>query len=208
MVRLSGRRGDDDLGPVTDRTGRVQGRTITASSKGVRGRHSTSDLSCTKSSTQPPSVPFRSRPPHPLHLSHTHVLYEAYGSAYPHSKPPPTVYNSYLAVPTIRPHIPYRSSAQESLTEFSGPARQLGSHERVDDEDDGDGDNDDHDDSGDTEDEEYGSDGQLCYGKGKGLTGSFMSVMSKISGCTSSYTEEESEGFRLGADRPSRRRSC
>ncbi|KAI5661384.1 hypothetical protein M9H77_20707 [Catharanthus roseus] len=44
MVRPSGRRGDDDLGPVTDRTGRVEGRTVTPSSRGVRGRHSTSDL--------------------------------------------------------------------------------------------------------------------------------------------------------------------
>ncbi|KAI5682793.1 hypothetical protein M9H77_04021 [Catharanthus roseus] len=44
MVRPSGRRGDDDLGPVTERTGRVQGRTVTASSRGLRGRHSTSDL--------------------------------------------------------------------------------------------------------------------------------------------------------------------
>ncbi|KAI5670486.1 hypothetical protein M9H77_10850 [Catharanthus roseus] len=33
MVRLGGRRGDDDLGPVTDRTSRVHGRTVTASSR-------------------------------------------------------------------------------------------------------------------------------------------------------------------------------
>ncbi|KAI5680821.1 hypothetical protein M9H77_02048 [Catharanthus roseus] len=84
MVRPSSRRGDDDLGPVTDMTGRVQGRTVTASSR------------------------------------------SAYGSAYPHSQPPPTVYDPYLAAPTVRPHIPYRSSAQEPLTEFSGHARQLG----------------------------------------------------------------------------------
>ncbi|KAI5673939.1 hypothetical protein M9H77_14303 [Catharanthus roseus] len=33
MVRLGGRRGDDDLSPVTDRTGRVHGCTITTSSR-------------------------------------------------------------------------------------------------------------------------------------------------------------------------------
>ncbi|KAI5649139.1 hypothetical protein M9H77_35144 [Catharanthus roseus] len=67
------------------------------------------------SSTQPPLVPFRSRPPLPSHQSHTPVLYEAYGSAHPHSQPPPAVYDPYLAAPTVRPHIPYRSSAQEQL---------------------------------------------------------------------------------------------
>ncbi|KAI5674340.1 hypothetical protein M9H77_14704 [Catharanthus roseus] len=37
MVRFIGRRGDDDLGPVTDRTCRVKGSTVTASSRGMRG---------------------------------------------------------------------------------------------------------------------------------------------------------------------------
>ncbi|KAI5669169.1 hypothetical protein M9H77_19022 [Catharanthus roseus] len=37
MVRSGAHRGDDNLGPVTDRTGRVQGRTITASSQGLMG---------------------------------------------------------------------------------------------------------------------------------------------------------------------------
>ncbi|KAI5671441.1 hypothetical protein M9H77_11805 [Catharanthus roseus] len=44
MVRPSSRRGDADLGPVTDSTCRVERRPITTSSRGVRGRHSTSDL--------------------------------------------------------------------------------------------------------------------------------------------------------------------
>ncbi|KAI5677052.1 hypothetical protein M9H77_08002 [Catharanthus roseus] len=45
MVRPSSCRGDDDdLGPVTGRTGRVQGCNVTASSRDVRGQHSTSDL--------------------------------------------------------------------------------------------------------------------------------------------------------------------
>ncbi|KAI5671965.1 hypothetical protein M9H77_12329 [Catharanthus roseus] len=141
MVRPSGRRGDDDLGPVTEKTCRVQGQTVIASSRGVRGRHSTFDLSSTPtpllaglhydtsalgSSTQPSLVPFRSRPHIPSHLSYTPVSYEAYGSVHPHSQPPHAVYDPYLAAPTVRPHIPYRSSAQEPLTEFSVSARQLG----------------------------------------------------------------------------------
>ncbi|KAI5652331.1 hypothetical protein M9H77_29518 [Catharanthus roseus] len=141
MVRPNGRRRGDDLGLVTDRTGRVQGRTITASSRGMKGRYSTSDLPATpiplpagihydigapESSTQPLPVPFRSRPPFPSYLSHTPVPYEAYGSAHLHSQPPSAVYDPYLVAPTVCPHIPYRSSAQETLTEFSGPAIQLG----------------------------------------------------------------------------------
>ncbi|KAI5673191.1 hypothetical protein M9H77_13555 [Catharanthus roseus] len=186
MVRPSDCRGDDDLGPVTDRTG------------------------ASGSSTQPLPVPFRSRPPHSSPLSHTPVPYEAYRFEYPHSHPSPIVYDPYLAAPTVRPHISYRSSAQEPLTEFSG-------HRGIDDEDDDDGDDDDNDEGAGAEEQPIpvapvayasGSDGRPRHGKGKGLTGSFMSVMSKITGCTDSYTEEESEGFRLGADRASRGRSC
>ncbi|KAI5652238.1 hypothetical protein M9H77_29425 [Catharanthus roseus] len=69
MVRPSGRRGDDDLGLVTDRTGRVEGRTIIASSR---------------------------------------------------------VYDPYLYAPTIRPHIPYRSTTQEPILEFIGQPGQIG----------------------------------------------------------------------------------
>ncbi|KAI5674257.1 hypothetical protein M9H77_14621 [Catharanthus roseus] len=47
MVRPSGRRGDADLGPVTDMTGRVEGHLVTASSRGVRGRHNSSDIPVT-----------------------------------------------------------------------------------------------------------------------------------------------------------------
>ncbi|KAI5673600.1 hypothetical protein M9H77_13964 [Catharanthus roseus] len=53
MVRPSGRRGDDDLGPVTDRTGRVKGRTVTVLSRGVRERHSTSYFSFTPTPLAP-----------------------------------------------------------------------------------------------------------------------------------------------------------
>ncbi|KAI5654929.1 hypothetical protein M9H77_32116 [Catharanthus roseus] len=38
MVQPGARRVDDDLRAVTDRTGRVEGRAVTASSRGVRGR--------------------------------------------------------------------------------------------------------------------------------------------------------------------------
>ncbi|KAI5663002.1 hypothetical protein M9H77_22325 [Catharanthus roseus] len=44
MVRLRARKSDEDLGPVTDSISRVEGRVVTASSHGVRGRHSTSDI--------------------------------------------------------------------------------------------------------------------------------------------------------------------
>ncbi|KAI5673023.1 hypothetical protein M9H77_13387 [Catharanthus roseus] len=119
MVRPSGRGGDSDLGPVTDRTGQVEGRTVTAFSRGVRGRHSTSDLPATPthlapsfhhgtgepgSSAQLPAIPFRSRPPLQPHLSHTHVPYEPYGSAQPFSHPTDT----------------------EPILEFIGQLRQIG----------------------------------------------------------------------------------
>ncbi|KAI5667927.1 hypothetical protein M9H77_17780 [Catharanthus roseus] len=141
IVRPGGHRGDDDLGFVTDRTGRVHGRTVTTSSRGTRGRHSISDLLATPtplapgfyhgtgppgSSTQPPAVLFRSRPPLQPHLSHTPVPYEAYGSTHPPSHLPNTVYDPYLHAPTIRPRISYRSAAQEPILEFSGQPRQIG----------------------------------------------------------------------------------
>ncbi|KAI5663469.1 hypothetical protein M9H77_22792 [Catharanthus roseus] len=47
MVQPEVRRGDDALSLLTDRTGRVEGRTVTASSRGVRRRHSTSDIPST-----------------------------------------------------------------------------------------------------------------------------------------------------------------
>ncbi|KAI5676470.1 hypothetical protein M9H77_07420 [Catharanthus roseus] len=265
MVRPSGRRGDDDLGPVMDTTGRVEGRTVTASSRGVRGRHSTSDLPATPthlalgfqhdtsepgSSTQPPAIPFRSRPPLQPHLSHTIVPYEPYRSAQPSSHLTDTVYDPYLHGPTIRPRIPNRSATQEPILEFIGQPRQIGAEffyqmfgaapqdsscstngyfhteygfsssvpyvsrpadrgvgeeqERVGSlhiegeadergDDDGDGGDDDQDEGDDAGDEEQpvpvapvahanGSDGRPRHGEGKGLTGSFMLVMSKIAG--------------------------
>ncbi|KAI5649825.1 hypothetical protein M9H77_35830 [Catharanthus roseus] len=208
MVRPIGRRGDADLSPVTDRTGRVERHPVTASSRGEA-----------RYSTQPPAVPFRSRPPLQPHLSHTSVAYEPYGSAHPPSHPTDTVYDPYLHAPTVvRPRIPYRSAIQESILEFRGQSRQIGveffyqmlgaapqdfscnthgySHAKYDQvfegdrvveeqervrslhiqgeadkrgDDDGDGGDDDQDDAS-------GSDGRPRHGKGKGLTGSFMSV--------------------------------
>ncbi|KAI5655484.1 hypothetical protein M9H77_32671 [Catharanthus roseus] len=96
MVRPSGRRGDDDLGPVTDRTCRVEGRTVTASSRGVRGRHSTSDLPVT---------------PTPLAPGFHHgTVYDPY----------------LHALTILRPRIPHRSATQEPILEFRGQPRQIG----------------------------------------------------------------------------------
>ncbi|KAI5648891.1 hypothetical protein M9H77_34896 [Catharanthus roseus] len=141
MVQSSGRRGDNDLGLVMDRTSRVKGRTVTTSSRGVRGRHNTSDLPATPthlapgfyhgtgepgSSTRPPAVPFRFRPPLQPHLSHTPVPYEPYGSTQPSSHLLDTVYDPYLHAPIIRPRIRYRSAIHEPILEFIGQSRQIG----------------------------------------------------------------------------------
>ncbi|KAI5667794.1 hypothetical protein M9H77_17647 [Catharanthus roseus] len=141
MVRPSGRRGDADLGPVTNRTGQVEARPVTASSRGVRGRHSTSDIPVTPtllapsfhhgtgeagSSTQPPAIPFRSRPPLHPHLSHTPVPYEPYGSTHPPSHHTDTVHDPYLHTPTVvQPSIPYRFAFQEPTLYDGSQARQI-----------------------------------------------------------------------------------
>ncbi|KAI5683292.1 hypothetical protein M9H77_04520 [Catharanthus roseus] len=88
MLRPSGRRGDDNLGPVTNRTGRVEGCIVIASSRSGY-------------SIQPPAVPFRSRPPLQPHLSHTPMIYEPNGFAHPPSHPTDKVYDPYLHTPTI-----------------------------------------------------------------------------------------------------------
>ncbi|KAI5672154.1 hypothetical protein M9H77_12518 [Catharanthus roseus] len=96
MVPPSGRRGDTDLGPVTDRTGRVEGRPVTASSRGVRGRHSTSDLPVT---------------PTPLAPGFHHgTVYDPY----------------LHALTIVQPRISYRSAIQEPIWEFRGQPRQIG----------------------------------------------------------------------------------
>ncbi|KAI5654119.1 hypothetical protein M9H77_31306 [Catharanthus roseus] len=190
MVRPSGRRGDADLGPVMDRTGRVEGCPITASSRGEAG-----------SSTQPPVVPFRSRPPFQPHMSHTRVPYEPYGSTHPPSHPTDTVCDPYLHAPTVvRPRIPYKSAIQESILYDGREADERGDDDGDggdDDGDDGDDDQDDGDDDGDKEQTVHvapvapasGSDRRPRHGKGKGLAGSFMWVMSKFAGSRNKRTE-------------------
>ncbi|KAI5683438.1 hypothetical protein M9H77_04666 [Catharanthus roseus] len=144
MLRLGARRSDDDLGAGTDRTGQVEGRAVTASSHGVRGRHSTSDIP----STSAPIAP---------------------GSS---TQPPYTVYDpsSCHIIPS------YFSRTQIPLNDVSSPGLQLGAQffeqlagsVPVDSSYSG---------------AEYGA--TACSNSssdGKGLTGSFMSVMSKIAG--------------------------
>ncbi|KAI5653513.1 hypothetical protein M9H77_30700 [Catharanthus roseus] len=53
MVRPGVREGDDDLGPMTDRTDWIEGRAVTASSRGARGRHSISDIPSTSTPIEP-----------------------------------------------------------------------------------------------------------------------------------------------------------
>ncbi|KAI5671292.1 hypothetical protein M9H77_11656 [Catharanthus roseus] len=145
MVRPSGRRGDADLSPVMDRTGRVEGRLVTASSRGVRGRHSTSDLPVT---------------PTPLAPGFHHGTGEA--------------------------GVVGEEQERVRSLQIQGEADERGD----DDGDGGDDDQDDGDDDGDEEQTVYvapvapasGSDGRPRHGKGKGLTGNFMSVMSKFVG--------------------------
>ncbi|KAI5682568.1 hypothetical protein M9H77_03796 [Catharanthus roseus] len=123
MVR-PGARSDDDLGAVIDRTGRVERRAVTASSRGVRGRHSTSSIPSTSapiasgmyydpgapgSSTLPP-IPFTTHPP-PTTSYHPYnpVPYDPYG----YSEPPHTSYDPYIP-----------------LNDVSGPGLQLGAKSR------------------------------------------------------------------------------
>ncbi|KAI5654856.1 hypothetical protein M9H77_32043 [Catharanthus roseus] len=178
MVRLGGRRGDDDLRPVTDKTGRVHGRTVTTPSRGTRGRHSTSDLPATPtplalgfhhgtgapgSSTQPLAVPFRSQPPLQLHLSYT-LGFEG---------------NRGLGEEHDRVH----------ALHIEGEADEGGDYGGDDDQDEGE-------DAGDEEQpmpvapvaHANGFDGRSRHEKGKGLTGSFISMMSKISGSRNKRT--------------------
>ncbi|KAI5683177.1 hypothetical protein M9H77_04405 [Catharanthus roseus] len=104
MVR-PGARGDDDLGAVTDRTGRVERRAVTASSRGVRGRHSTSDIPSTSAPIAPgiPPIPFTTHPPpttsyHP----YTPVPYDPYR----YSQPPQTLYDPYAHAPSLPIRMP------------------------------------------------------------------------------------------------------
>ncbi|KAI5656299.1 hypothetical protein M9H77_25092 [Catharanthus roseus] len=152
MVRPRGRIGDADLGPVTDRISRVEGSPVTVSSRGVRGQHSTSDL---------PVIPT------PLAPGFHHGTSEA--------------------------GIVGEEQERVRSLHIQGEADQRADDDGDGGDDDGDGGDDDQDDDDDDGDEEQtvhvapvapasGSDGRPRHGKGKGLTGSFMSVMSKFAG--------------------------
>ncbi|KAI5652863.1 hypothetical protein M9H77_30050 [Catharanthus roseus] len=195
-----GFRGDDDLGAVTDRTGRVEGRTVTASSCGVRGHHSTSDISSTSAPIAPaPPIPFRTHPPTTSYHPYTSVPYDPYG----YFQPPQISYDPYAHAPSLPIRMPgldpiqHFSRTQIPLNDVSGPGLQLVSSlcihsievsedEREDDGRHDDDDNDSDDDGDDHEPlpvvEASSSGRRPATSKGKGLTGSFMSVMSKIVG--------------------------
>ncbi|KAI5672144.1 hypothetical protein M9H77_12508 [Catharanthus roseus] len=168
MVRPSGRKGDADLGPITDRTSQVEGRPMTASSRGVRGRHSTSDLPVT---------------PTPLAPGFHHGT-DAW------SRP-----SGFFMQHTRGDRVVGEEQERVRSLHIQGEADERG-------DDDGDGGDDDQDDGDDYGDEEQtiyvapvapanGSDGRPRHGKGKGLTGSFMSVMSKLAGSRNKRPEIE-----------------
>ncbi|KAI5673982.1 hypothetical protein M9H77_14346 [Catharanthus roseus] len=150
------------------RTGRVEGRVVTASSRGVSGRHSTSDISFTPAPFGPglyydPGAPGASIP---VDSSYSGADYRATDCSNPSSD---------------------AGLGRDSGT--SGDSDMTRSEEPVMDdedepEDDGGGDDDGN---GHNDDDEpvpvahaSSSGCRPASGKGKGLTGSFISVMSKI----------------------------
>ncbi|KAI5682020.1 hypothetical protein M9H77_03248 [Catharanthus roseus] len=128
MFRSSGRRRDYDLGPVTDRTGRVEGRTVTASSRGMRGN------------IVPPTslllLPL-------LHLVFIMVQDSSCSThGYSHAE---------YGVSSFDPYVPRPADREQSV-----PVAPVAPTS--------------------------GFDGHPHHDKEKGLTGSFISVMSKIAG--------------------------
>ncbi|KAI5668507.1 hypothetical protein M9H77_18360 [Catharanthus roseus] len=151
FVYLDGRRGDADLDPVTNRTGRVEGRPVTALS-----RAAPQDSSCS-----------------------TH--------GYSHAE-----YGVSSSDPYGNRVVGEEQERVRSL-HIQGEADERGDDDGDGSDDDGGGGDDDQDDGDDDGDEEHtvfvalvvpasGSDRRPRHGKGKGLTGSFMSVMSKFVG--------------------------
>ncbi|KAI5666705.1 hypothetical protein M9H77_16558 [Catharanthus roseus] len=142
MVR-PGARSDDDLGAVTDRTGRVERRAVTASSRGVRGRHSTSDILSTSAPIAPgmyydPGAPGSSTPPpisfttHPPPTTSYHPYTPVPYDPYRYSQPPQTSYDPYAHAPSLPIRMPgldptqHFSRTQIPLNDISGPRLQLG----------------------------------------------------------------------------------
>ncbi|KAI5654165.1 hypothetical protein M9H77_31352 [Catharanthus roseus] len=132
MVRPGGRRGDDDLGPVMDWTGQVEGRTVIASSRGLKGRHSTFDILSTP-------TPFASGMYYdtgarvPLlnhHIYRLALVLLSYHTA--HTLWCHMIYIYIymdLHIYHLSPHPHYMipiSMVQEPMNEFSGPGRKLG----------------------------------------------------------------------------------
>ncbi|KAI5671276.1 hypothetical protein M9H77_11640 [Catharanthus roseus] len=114
---------------MTDKTDWVECRAVTTSSRGVRERHSTSDIPST-SAPIGPAIPisFRTRSPTTSHHPYTPVPYDPYG----YSQPPQTSYDPYAHAPSLLIRMPgldptqYFSKTQIPLNEVSGPDLQLG----------------------------------------------------------------------------------
>ncbi|KAI5659520.1 hypothetical protein M9H77_28313 [Catharanthus roseus] len=179
MVRSSGRRGDADLGPVTDRTGRAEGRLVTASSRGVRRRHSISDIPVTPTPLAPGfhhgTGSYRCATSHSmLGAARQDSFCSTHG--YSHTEYGVLSSNHYVPGPADRVPESDRGESDERCDDDGGDG---GDGEGGDGDGDGDGGDDDHnegDDDGDKEQPVYvapmapasGSDGRPCHGKGKG----------------------------------------
>ncbi|KAI5683115.1 hypothetical protein M9H77_04343 [Catharanthus roseus] len=186
MVRLGVDRGDDDLSTVTDRTGRVEGRAVTGSSRGVRGRHSTSDIPSTSALGLQLGAQFFEQLAGsvPVDSSYSGAEYGATALGNPSSDVglgrDSGTFRSEEAV-RVGSLLIYSSEGNEDEREDDG------GH----DDDDDDNDDDDNDDDGDDDGDDHEpvpvvkaafSGYKPAPGKEKGLTGSFMLVMSKIAG--------------------------
>ncbi|KAI5656546.1 hypothetical protein M9H77_25339 [Catharanthus roseus] len=128
MLRLEARKGDDDLGPVTHKTSRVEGHAVSALSRSVRGHYSTSDIPSTPAPIgRDTPIPFRTHPPTTSYHSYTFVPYDPYG----YSQPPHTSYDPYAHAPSLPIRMPGQdrtqnfSKTQIPLNEVSGPGLQL-----------------------------------------------------------------------------------
>ncbi|KAI5668456.1 hypothetical protein M9H77_18309 [Catharanthus roseus] len=216
MVWPRARGGDDDLGLVTDRIGRVEGRAVTTSSRGVKERHSTSDISSTSALIGPVYDPYAHAPSLPIRIpsldptqyfSKTQIpLNEVSGSGLhlgaqffeqlAGSVPVDSSYNGAdYGATDCGNSLSDAGLGRDSSTSRSEEAVRIGSlriHSGEDDEDkredDGGHDDDDNGD-GDSDDDEpvpvaqaSSSGHRPAPDKGKGLTSSFMSLMSKIAG--------------------------
>ncbi|KAI5678042.1 hypothetical protein M9H77_08992 [Catharanthus roseus] len=173
MVRPSGCRGDDDLGPVTDRTG---GDIVLLTSLLLLPLlHLVSIM---------PYLLDFNLPSNSICLTHLCPISHIDLHIYLHTSQTQYIIHTYMLIPLC--DLAYRIDMPPRSLYWS-----LGGEadERVDDDGDGgDDDQDEGDDDGDEEQTVYvapvapasGSDGRPRHRKRKGLTGSFISVMSKI----------------------------